>query len=60
MFLETEKPNLIGNKLYPKTGFELNEGSNFYEWNTKSLGSLMDYLINFGLFFLSRDVNISS
>jgi hypothetical protein len=41
MFLETEKPNLIGNKLYPKTGFELNEGSNFYEWNTKSLGSLM-------------------
>lgn len=33
MFLETEKSNLIGNNLYPKTGFELNEGSNFYEWN---------------------------
>ena len=33
MFLETEKSNLIGNNLYPKTGFKLNEGSNFYEWN---------------------------
>jgi len=35
MFLETEKSNLIGNKLYPKTGFELNTESNFYEWNVK-------------------------
>lgn len=33
MFLETEKTNTIGNNLYPKTGFKLNEGSNFYEWN---------------------------
>jgi ribosomal protein S18 acetylase RimI-like enzyme len=33
MFLETEKSNLIGNNLYYKTGFKLNEGSNFYEWN---------------------------
>ena len=33
MFLETEKSNLIGNELYHKTGFKLNEGSNFYEWN---------------------------
>ncbi|MGI9530513.1 GNAT family N-acetyltransferase [Lutimonas sp.] len=33
MFLETEKSNLVGNNLYPKTGFSLNEGSNFYEWN---------------------------
>ncbi len=32
MFLETEKSNLIGNNLYHKTGFEQNEGSNFYEW----------------------------
>lgn len=32
MFLETEKSNLIGNKLYPKTNFVLNEGANFYEW----------------------------
>ncbi|WP_103070395.1 GNAT family N-acetyltransferase [Aquimarina sediminis] len=35
MFLETEKVNEIGNNLYPKTGFELNKGSNFYEWNNK-------------------------
>jgi len=33
MFLETEKSNLIGNKLYPRTGFKLNKVSNFYEWN---------------------------
>jgi len=33
MFLETEKSNLIGNNLYPKTGFELNKGANFYEWS---------------------------
>ncbi len=33
MFLETEKTNMIGNNLYPKTGFSLNEASNFYEWN---------------------------
>ncbi len=33
MFLETEKSNTIGNNLYPKTGFVLNEGSNYYEWN---------------------------
>ncbi|MFC5046263.1 GNAT family N-acetyltransferase [Aquimarina hainanensis] len=35
MFLETEKSNHIGNSLYPKTGFELNEGANYYEWTTK-------------------------
>ncbi len=35
MFLETEKSNMIGNKLYPKTGFELNEGSNYYEWTNE-------------------------
>ena len=33
MFLETEKSNLIGNILYPKIGFKLNEESNYYEWN---------------------------
>lgn len=32
MSLETEISNLIGNKLYPKTGFELNTSCNFYEW----------------------------
>ncbi len=36
MFLETEKTNLIGNNLYPKTGFKLNEVSNFYEWNNET------------------------
>lgn len=35
MFLETEKSNRIGNKLYPKTGFKLNEASNYYEWNVR-------------------------
>ena len=33
MFLETEKSNLIGNSLYPRAGFQLNEASNFYEWS---------------------------
>lgn len=32
LMLETEKSNAIGNQLYPKAGFVLNEGSNFYEW----------------------------
>ena len=35
MYLETEKSNLIGNNLYPKTGFELNTSVNFYEWNVE-------------------------
>ncbi|WP_066222196.1 GNAT family N-acetyltransferase [Formosa haliotis] len=34
MFLETGKSNEIGNNLYPKTGFILNGGSNYYEWNS--------------------------
>ena len=33
MYLETEKTNLIGNKLYPKMGFKLKQDENFYEWN---------------------------
>jgi len=32
MFLETEKSNVIGNNLYPRTGFKLNDQSNYYEW----------------------------
>jgi len=37
MYLETDKTNLIGNNLYPKTGFKLNSTANFYEWtNPKS------------------------
>jgi len=39
MFLETEKSNLIGNNLYPKTGMKLNEGSNFYEWSPEEVGN---------------------
>ncbi len=31
--LETEISNTIGNNLYPKMGFELNETHNFYEWS---------------------------
>lgn len=32
LMLETEKTNIIGNQLYPATGFELIEESNFYWW----------------------------
>ena len=32
VFLETEKTNTIGNQLYPRAGFKLNEYSNYYEW----------------------------
>lgn len=35
MFLETGKSNMIGNKLYPKTGFKINSASNYYEWNNE-------------------------
>ena len=31
--LETEKSNLIGNTLYPSTGFELDKDHNFYFWS---------------------------
>lgn len=33
MMLETAKGNIIGNKLYPKTGFELDEAHNYYSWD---------------------------
>ncbi len=33
MMLETAKTNLIGNNLYPKTGFELDKEHNYYSWN---------------------------
>ena len=32
LMLETGKDNLIGNNLYPKTGFKLYDDVNFYEW----------------------------
>ncbi len=35
ILLETEVSNTIGNKLYLKTGFQLEE-NNFYYWNLKS------------------------
>ncbi len=33
ILLETGKDNDIGNQLYPRTGFEMNDVSNFYEWS---------------------------
>lgn len=35
MYLETGKTNLVGNKLYPRIGFSLNETSYYYEWHYK-------------------------
>ena len=32
LLLETEKSNMIGNKLYPSTGFELETKTNYYFW----------------------------
>ncbi len=33
MMLETAKTNIEGNKLYPKTGFILDENHNYYFWD---------------------------
>lgn len=33
MMLETAKTNIVGNNLYPKTGFELDEDHNYYSWS---------------------------
>ena len=30
--LETDKANIVGNKLYPAVGFTLDEGHNYYYW----------------------------
>jgi len=35
VILETQLTNDIGNKLYPRAGFELEEGINHYFWTTK-------------------------
>ncbi len=32
LMLETSKTNIIGNNLYLKTGFELDENHNYYSW----------------------------
>jgi len=36
LFLETEKTNQVGNRLYPSSGFVLNETSNFYWWESNN------------------------
>src|SRR5688572_9623744 len=36
MILETAKDNTIGNKLYPRTGFTLDEDHNYFEWEVQS------------------------
>lgn len=36
LLLETEKTNDIGNQLYPKCGFELDQDHNYYNWWKKS------------------------
>lgn len=33
MYLETAKSNDIGNALYPRAGFTLNDEHNFYDWD---------------------------
>ncbi len=33
LMLETAKTNQIGNSLYPRTGFELDEAHNYYSWD---------------------------
>lgn len=33
MMLETAKSNTIGNRLYQKTGFELDNAHNYYSWD---------------------------
>jgi GNAT superfamily N-acetyltransferase len=35
MYLETAKSNEIGNSLYPRAGFTLNEEHNFYDWDVQ-------------------------
>ena len=35
LMLETAKSNLIGNQLYPKTGFVCDDEHHYYSWNTQ-------------------------
>ena len=32
LLLETDRSNLVGNKLYPKVGFNLDKNHNYYYW----------------------------
>jgi hypothetical protein len=41
MFLETGKLNRISDNLHAKTGVDLNEKFNFYEWNNSEIGSVI-------------------
>ena len=33
LILETAKTNIVGNELYPKVGFSLDEEHNYYSWD---------------------------
>ena len=33
LLLETAKTNEVGNKLYPRTGFNIDQDQNYYSWN---------------------------
>ena len=33
LLLETAKINEVGNKLYPRTGFNIDQDQNYYSWN---------------------------
>ena len=33
LLLETAKTNEVGNKLYPRTGFNIDQDHNYYSWN---------------------------
>ncbi len=35
MYLETAHDNVIGNALYPRTGFELDKDHNYYSWSVQ-------------------------
>lgn len=35
MMLETAKSNIVGNNLYPKTGFDLDKEHNYYTWDAQ-------------------------
>jgi GNAT superfamily N-acetyltransferase len=36
LLLETEKTNVVGNRLYPSSGFIMNTTNNFYWWENES------------------------
>lgn len=37
ILLETDKSNLIGNRLYPSCGFQAYDHANFYEWTNNNI-----------------------